>query len=63
MTGGEVDGGNCEVEWTGITWFSLSVGCVRCWKSDCGGESDCSVWCDGEVVSGDAMLEWMLRGL
>ncbi len=57
MTGGEVDGGNCEVEWTGIMWFSLAVGCVRCWKGVCGGESDSSGWCNGEVMSGDVMLE------
>ncbi len=39
----EVDGGNCEVGWPGISWFSLAVVCARCWMSVCGGESDVSV--------------------
>ena len=47
---------DCEVEWAGKTGLSLAIGCVWCWKSVCGSESDVSVWYDGEVVSRDAMF-------
>lgn len=63
MCGGEDNDGICEVAWAGIKWFLLPVGCVQCWKSDCGGKIDCSAWCNDEVVSGDVILEWMLQGL